>query len=51
MSRCLNRGETTCRMLGHAHLAIWENVDDLAATVDVEMLAPFAANVDNNVEC
>ena len=32
-------------------VTIWENVDDLAATVDVEMLAPFAANVDNNVEC
>ena len=36
---------------GALGLTIWENVDDLAATVDVEMLAPFAANVDNNVEC
>ena len=32
-------------------ITIWENVDDLAATIDVEMLAPFAANVDNKVEC
>ena len=32
-------------------ITIWENVDDLAATLDVEVLAPFAANVDNNVEC
>ena len=32
-------------------LTIWQNVDDMAATVDVEMLRPFAANVDNNVEC